>query len=105
MARRGRLSIRRATLADIPACGRIWRTSLDDYLGRLNQPAIQAEPEGLARLHAHALRTDPRRFLVAVRRPATDDRASAEPSRPEAAPPDSGGRVVAFVSALDRGPL
>ncbi len=79
----GRLSIRRARPSDIPACGRTWRDALNGYLVRLGQPEIPNEPGSIGRLHAHAMTTDPDRFLVAVR----------------------GDRVVAFASALDREPL
>jgi GNAT superfamily N-acetyltransferase len=80
--------IRRATEADLLACHRIWRDALDGYLGRLNVPKLPEDNPGVRRLHAHALGTDPGRFLVAER---TDRGGEA--------------RVVAFGSAVDRGPL
>jgi GNAT superfamily N-acetyltransferase len=83
------ISIRPATEADLPDCERIWRDGLNDYLRRMNQIEIPPENPGLRRLHAHTLATDPDRFLVATRA----DGGTA---------PD---RVVAFGSAVQRGPL
>ena len=80
--------IRRATEADLLDCHRIWRDALDGYLGPLNVPKLPEDNPGVRRLHAHALATDPGRFLVAE---ATDAAGAA--------------RVVAFGSAVDRGPL
>jgi GNAT superfamily N-acetyltransferase len=80
--------IRRASEADLADCHRIWRDALDAYLGRLNVPKLPEDNPGVRRLHAHALRTDPGRFLVAER---TDQAGDA--------------RLVAFGSAVDRGPL
>jgi GNAT superfamily N-acetyltransferase len=77
------LEVRPASEADLPDCERIWRDGLNDYLRRLNQIEIPPDNPGLRRLHAHTLATDPDRFLVAER--------------------DS--RVVAFGSAVQRGPL
>jgi len=75
------LVTRGATPADLPACERVWRDSLNDYLGRLGQLEIPADNPGLRRLHAHALATDPERFRVATR----------------------ADQVVAFGSAIRRG--
>jgi GNAT superfamily N-acetyltransferase len=80
--------IRRATEGDLPDCHRIWRDALDGYLGPLNVPKLPEDNPGVRRLHAHALGTDPRRFLVAERTNHVGE-----------------GRVVAFGSAVDRGPL
>lgn len=64
---------RAARLDDLDACAEIWREALNDFLGRLNLPAVPPEVASLTRLHAHVLSTDPGRFLVAVRiDPATD---------------------------------
>lgn len=76
-----RFRIRRATSADLPACGAVWRDGLNDYLGRQGRYEVPAENPGLGRLHAHALASDPERFLVAE---------------------DDIGRVVAFGSAIRR---
>lgn len=77
------LELRPATPADLPACERVWRDGLNDYLRRLNQSEVPEDNPGLRQLHAHALATDPDRFWVA----------------------DRGGRVVAFGSAVQRGPV
>jgi GNAT superfamily N-acetyltransferase len=66
---------RRATEADLDACTRIWKSGIDDYQGRLNQPPMPGELGPLRRLLAHALGTDPDRFWVATGEPeagATD---------------------------------
>lgn len=62
------LSFRPATEADLPACGRIHREAIDDYLLPMGFPPLPPENPGLQRLHAHTLATDPSRFLVAERR-------------------------------------
>jgi GNAT superfamily N-acetyltransferase len=77
------LEVRPATEADLPDCERVWRDGLNDYLRRLNQLEIPPDNPGLRRLHEHTLATDPDRFLVAER----------------------DGRLVAFGSAVQRGPL
>ncbi|MEX2010681.1 MAG: GNAT family N-acetyltransferase [Chloroflexota bacterium] len=59
--------IRPAEPADLPACARIWREGINDYLGRLNQREIPDDLAAISRLHAHLLATDPATFLVAVR--------------------------------------
>lgn len=59
--------LRPAEPADLPACARIWRDGLNDYLRRLNQREIPDDVMALTRLHAHLLATDPATFLVAVR--------------------------------------
>ncbi|HEY2916976.1 MAG TPA: GNAT family N-acetyltransferase [Candidatus Limnocylindrales bacterium] len=74
---------RAAVPADLPACERIWRDGINDYIRRLNQPDVPEDNPGLRRLHAHTLATDPARFRVAERE----------------------GEVVAFGSAVQRGPL
>lgn len=80
--------IRRATEADLPDCHRVWRDALDGYLGGLNVPKLPEDNPGVRRLHAHALATDPGRFLVAELTNHAGD-----------------GRVVAFGSAVERGRL
>lgn len=76
-----RLRIRAATAADLSACAAVWRDGLNDYLGRQGRYEVPAENPGLGRLHAHALASDPDRFLVAE---------------------DDADRVVAFGSAVRR---
>jgi GNAT superfamily N-acetyltransferase len=82
------ISTRPARPADLPACERIWRDGLNEYLGRLGLPTVPEENPGLRRLHAHTLATDPQQFRVGTRR----DHGAAE-------------RVVAFGSAVQRGPV
>jgi len=73
-------SIRAATAADIPTCAEIWRESINDYTGRLNQHPIPDDLGRIIRLHQHLFATDPGLFVVAER----------------------GGRLVAFAAALRR---
>lgn len=61
------LRIRPAEAADLPACARIWRDGINDYLRRLNQREIPDDLAAISRLHGHLLATDPATFLVAVR--------------------------------------
>lgn len=77
------ITYRPATEADLLACEDVWRAGLDGYLGPLGFPDMPTENPGLRRLHAHTLATDPSRFWVAV----------------------EGDRVVAFGSAVLRGPV
>jgi GNAT superfamily N-acetyltransferase len=58
---------RPATPADLPTCAHIWRESLNDYLGRLNQPEVPDELGPILRLYGHLQSTDPARFVVAER--------------------------------------
>ena len=80
-------AFRPARSDELAECGRIWREALNDYLGRLNQTEIPAELGPLGRLHAHTQATDPERFLVAT------------------VPAPGGERIVAFGSAVVRGPV
>jgi GNAT superfamily N-acetyltransferase len=80
-------AFRPARFDDLAECGRIWRDSLNDYLLRLNQSEVPDELGPLGRLHAHAQATDPERFLVAT------------------VPASGGERIVAFGSAVVRGPI
>ena len=77
------VTFRHATAADLPECNRLWREAIDAYLKPMAFPPLPTENPGLRRLHAHTLATDPERFMVAER----------------------GRRVVAFGSAIDRGPV
>jgi GNAT superfamily N-acetyltransferase len=56
---------RPAREADLDDCTRIWRLGIEDYQGRLNQPAMPDDLAPLKRLLAHLLTTDPDRFWVA----------------------------------------
>jgi GNAT superfamily N-acetyltransferase len=76
---------RPATADDLPTCGTIWRTALNDYMGRLNLPEIPDDLAAILRLHRHLQSTDPAGFLVA-----------------EQPTPDGGRRIVAFGSAVRR---
>ena len=51
--------------ADLEDCMRIWRVGIEDYQGRLNQPAMPDDLAPLRRLLLHLLTTDPDRFWVA----------------------------------------
>jgi GNAT superfamily N-acetyltransferase len=99
MARRSGPAYRPAVAEDLPACTRVWRAGLADYLGRLNKDeGLPTELESLRRMLRHLLDTDPDRFWVAVRPGGIDDRP---------APGDGaagGERVVGFGSAAVRGP-
>jgi GNAT superfamily N-acetyltransferase len=79
--------IRPAEPADLPACARIWREGINDYLRRLNQREIPDDLAAISRLHAHLLATDPDTFLVAVRKGDADG---------------DGKRVIAFGAAIRR---
>jgi GNAT superfamily N-acetyltransferase len=80
-------AFRPARSDDLAECGRIWRDSLNDYLLRLNQSEVPDELGPLGRLHAHTQATDPEGFLVAT------------------VPAPGGERIVAFGSAVVRGPI
>ena len=71
--------------ADLDDCTRIWRLGIEDYQGRLNQPAMPDDLAPLRRLLAHLLTTDPDRFWVA--------------SAPSEADGGEVGAVVGFASA------
>jgi len=60
------IEIRQAGAADIPACAQVWRESINDYTGRLNQPQIPDDLGRIIRLHEHLFSTDPELFVVAV---------------------------------------
>lgn len=79
---------RRATESDLAACARIWRDGLNGYFEGLGLPPVPEENPAVGRLHRHTLASDPDRFVVATR-----DRAG------------SGEEVVAFASAIERGPV
>ena len=61
------IRIRPAERPDLPACARIWRDGINDYLRRLNQREIPEDLAAINRLHTHLLATDPATFVVAVR--------------------------------------
>lgn len=82
------VTFRAAVAADLTDCHRVWRDALNAYLGRMGVPPLPEDNPGVRRLHAHALATDPERFVVAERRRHSGER-----------------RVVAFGSAVERGRL
>ena len=61
------IEIRQATADDIPVCAQIWRESINDYTGRLNQHPIPDDLGRIIRLHQHLFATDPGLFVVAER--------------------------------------
>jgi GNAT superfamily N-acetyltransferase len=72
---------------ELGTCAEIWRTALNDYMGRLNLPGIPPELGPITRLYGHIQATDPERFVVGLRQ---DQDA-----------PD-GSRIVAFTAAVRR---
>ncbi len=83
------ITFRPATEADQPECSRLHREAIDAYLAPMGFPPLPLENQGLLRLHAHTLETDPTRFQVAERR---DGNGTSAP-------------LIAFGSAVDRGPM
>ena len=79
---------RPATVEDLPRCAIVWRTALNDYLGRLGQPEIPDDFTAILRLYRHLQATDPGRFVVAER-----DGLDGRPV------------IEAFVAAVVRSPL
>ena len=61
------VTLRAAGLDDIPTCAAIWRESINDYTGRLNQHPIPDDLGRIIRLHQHLFATDPGLFVVAER--------------------------------------
>jgi GNAT superfamily N-acetyltransferase len=88
MASLAGITFRPAAEADLLDCHRVWRDALDAYQAPMGIPPMPEDNPGLRRLHRHAHATDPDRFMVADRRVA-----------------GGGTRVVAFGSALERGPM
>jgi GNAT superfamily N-acetyltransferase len=80
-------TLRPARPEELEACAEIWRVSINDYIGRLNQPLIERDNAPVVRLYGHLRSTDPERFVVACRR---------DPDAP------GGERIVAFASAAVR---
>ena len=71
---------------DLDGCWTVFRTAINDYIGRLGQEPIPPEAHPVARLWAHAQSTDPDRFVVATV-PGSDG---------------TGEGIVAFASAVVR---
>lgn len=80
-------SLRPARPDELEACADVWRVGIDDYLGRLNQPALPTESAAVVRLYGHLRSTDPDRFVVAVH---------PDPAGPR------GERIVGFASVVVR---
>jgi GNAT superfamily N-acetyltransferase len=83
----GDLVYRPARADELGACAEIWRTSINDYIGRLGQPEIPPDLASIGRLYTHLRSTDPERFVVAV---ANEGSADGDP------------RVVGFAAAVER---
>lgn len=66
--RGGAVTFRPGQAADLEACSRVWKSAIDDYQARLNQPPLPGDQAHLRRLLAHLLETDPDRFWVAMDR-------------------------------------
>jgi GNAT superfamily N-acetyltransferase len=84
---RDALSYRPVEPHELETCAEIWRVSINDYVGRLNQPLVERENAPVVRLYGHLRSTDPERFLVACR---------PDPDAP------TGERIVAFAAAVVR---
>lgn len=52
---------------ELEACAHVWRHAIDDYIGRIGQPALPEDVAPLVRLYRHLRATDPDRFVAAVR--------------------------------------
>jgi GNAT superfamily N-acetyltransferase len=57
--------------AELGDCALVWYSAVDGYMARLNRPLPSPYLDPLVTLLAHLLATDPERFLVAVRPPAS----------------------------------
>ncbi len=57
--------------AELGDCALVWYSAVDGYMARLNRPLPSPYLDPLVALLRHVLATDPERFLVAVRSPAT----------------------------------
>lgn len=84
---RAALTYRPVRPDELEACADIWRVSINDYIGRLNQPILESESGPLVRLYGHLQSTDPDRFMVAT---LPDPDAADVP------------RIVGFASAVVR---
>jgi GNAT superfamily N-acetyltransferase len=78
------LTCRPADPAELPTCGAIWRTAINDYIVRLGQGEIPNEVNPATRLFVHLQATDPDRFIVAT------------------VPDGTAERIVGFASAVVR---
>ena len=86
------VTLRPADPGDLGDCATIWRTAINDYIGRLGQADIPPEVHPVTRLFVHLQATDPDRFVVAT-----------VPQEHRRAGDAAGGeRIVAFGSAVVR---
>lgn len=67
LAVRDAITYRPVDPSELETCADIWRVSINDYTGRLNQPDMQTETAPVVRLYGHLRSTDPDRFIVATR--------------------------------------
>lgn len=91
--RRG-TSLRPAAAHELTSCADVFLAALNDYTGRLGQPAMPSDTGAVVRLFGHLQATDPGRFVVAT-----------VPADAEGAPGVVGAtdeRIVAFASAYVR---
>ena len=86
------VTLRPADPADLGDCATIWRTAINDYIGRLGQAEIPPEVHPVTRLFVHLQATDPDRFVVATM--PQEHRRVDDPA--------TGDRIVAFGSAIVR---
>lgn len=100
----GGVRYRPATEADLSACEAVWRDGLNDYLVPLGQYEVPAENPSLRLLHAHTLATNPGQFWVATRR-GRDEATGDVTATPEGASGDGDEHLIAFASAVRRGPV
>jgi GNAT superfamily N-acetyltransferase len=88
------VTFRAATAEDLADCAGIWRTAINDYIGRLGQPEIPPEVHPVTRLFVHLRATDPERFVIGIA-PGEGRSGGSDGSA-------AGERIVAFGSAVVR---
>ena len=86
------VTLRPADPGDLGECATIWRTAINDYIGRLGQADIPPEVHPVTRLFAHLQATDPELFVV----------ASVSQEHRRTGDAAAGERIVAFGSAIVR---
>lgn len=62
------LTYRQPRPEELADCALVWHAAVDDYMSRLGRPLPPPVLDPLVTLMEHLLRTDPTRFLIAVRR-------------------------------------
>lgn len=78
------LALRPVRSDELADCATIWRTSINEYIGKLGQSEIPPEMAPITRLYVHLQSTDPEGFIVAT------------------VPDGSGERVIGFAAATIR---